>query len=363
MITDQEVEGFISVIRELAKARIEPEAVEVDERSRFPENGYRGLASVGLLALQLPEEVGGGGGGMVMSTMAIEEVARVCAATAAVVAATVQVSTALGCAPGPTARDRIGQIASGDHVAAWVGEAITYSSTDKGYLLGGRGTWVANAERAQSLVVVAGAKAGADAGEVLLLVATDQVGVRVGDIQTDLGLRGCSRRWVEFNAVAVSPACLLLEGAPVRAAVDSVAANHALAVAALSVGVAQGALDQARSYVLERVQFGRRIGDFPAVRAIVAQGLVRVDGARQLVRRAAQQVDRGVVREHAISAALLAATETAAAVTIDAVQVFGGYGYVKGYPVERMMRDAALARLLIGSRAGTLESVARHFLS
>jgi len=88
-----------------------------------------------------------------------------------------------------------------------------------------------------------------------------------------------------------------------------------------------------------------------------------VDAARQLVKSAARQVDRGATHEYAISAALLTATETAAEVTIDAVQAFGGYGYVREYPVERMMRDAHLARLLIGSRAARLESVAAHFLA
>lgn len=363
MMTDQEEQAFTRVIRDLARSRIQPEASDVDEGSRFPEKGYQALASAGLLALHLPEEVGGGGGTMVTSTMAIEEVARVCGTTAAVIAATVQVSTALGCAAGEMARDRIEGIAAGDHVAAWVGEGLTYTSTSRGYVLHGRGTWVANADRAQSLVVVADEAGCTDTGVTLLLVATDQGGVRIGEIETDLGLRGCSLRPVEFDGVLVSPASLLVDGPSARAAVDSVAANHALAVAALCVGVAQGALDQARSYVLVRVQFGRRIADFPAIRAILSEAFVRVDAARALVKRAAEQVDAGVVREYAISAALLAATETAAAVTIDAVQAFGGYGYVRDYPVERMMRDAHLARLLIGSRAGRLESVACHFLA
>jgi len=363
MTTIGQQDAFKDVMRDVAKGCIQAQASDVDERSRFPEKGYQALASVGLLVAHLPEEVAGGGVGMVTSVMAIEQVARVCGSTAASVAATVPAATALGYGAGQMARDRISQIACGDHVAAWVGEGIGYTSTRNGYVLHGRGSWVANVDRAQSLVVAADGRASTDAGLALLLVATDQAGVRIGAIETDLGLRGCSLRSVELNDVLVSPAGLLGQGPSARAALACAAANHGLAVAAVCVGVAAGALDQARSYVLERVQFGRRIGDFPAVRAIVAQGLVRVDGARQLVRRAAEQVDRGVVREHAISAAMLAATETAAAVTIDAVQAFGGYGYVKGYPVERMMRDAALARLLIGSRAGTLESVARHFLS
>ena len=362
-MTDQEEQAFTRVIRDLAKVRIGPEASDVDERSRFPENGYRALASVGLLVVHLTEEIGGGGGGMVTSTMAIEEVARVCGSTAAVLAATVQVSTGLGCGANEIARDLIEQIATGDNVAAWVGEGITYTSTGEGFVLHGRGTWVANANRAQSLVVVADADGDTDPGVALLLVGTDQAGVRIGEIETDLGLRGCSFRSVEFNGVLVSPASLLVDGASARAAVDSVTAHHGLAVAALAVGVGQGALDEARSYVLERIQFGRRIADFPALRAILSEAVVSIDAARQLVKRAAEQVDRGVIREHTISAALLAATEAAAAVTIDAVQAFGGYGYVKEYPVERMMRDAHLARLLIGSRAGRLESVACHFLA
>jgi alkylation response protein AidB-like acyl-CoA dehydrogenase len=113
-----------------------------------------------------------------------------------------------------------------------------------------------------------------------VVVATDQGGVRVGEIETDLGLRGCSLRRLDFDGVLVSPAALLLDGAGARAAVGAAAANHALAVAALCVGLAQGSLDQARSYVLERVQFGRRIADFRAVRAILSGALVRVDGAR-----------------------------------------------------------------------------------
>lgn len=363
VMTDQEGKDFTGIMRDLVKARIEPEASDVDEWSRFPENGYRALASVGLLLLHMPEEVGGGGGGMLMSMAAIEEVARVCGSTAAVIAATVQVSTALGCGANEMARDRIGQIASGDHVAAWVGGGITYTSESTGYSLHGRATWVANADRAQSLVVVADAAGDTDSGVALLLVAPDQAGVRIGEIETDLGLRGCSLRSIEFNGVFVSPAGLLVDGASARAAVDSVGANHGLAVAALAVGIAQGALDEARSYVLERIQFGRRIADFPAIRAILSEAFVKVDAARQLVKRAAEQVDRGIIREYTVNAALLAATEAAATTTIDAVQAFGGYGYVKDYPVERMMRDAHLARLLIGSRAGRLESVASHFLA
>ncbi len=363
MTTAEQEHAFQGVVRDVAKGRIEPEASEVDERSRFPEKGYHALASVGLFTAHLPEEVGGSGVGMVTSVMAIEEVARVCGTTAAVVAATVQVVTALGCGANEMARDRIGQIASGDHVAAWVGDGIAYASTHRGYVLRGRGTWVANADRAQSLVVAADTEGSTETRAALLLVATDQAGVRIGAIETDLGLRGCSLRSVELNDVLVSPSCLLAEGASARAGLRMVASNHGLAVAALSVGIAAGALDQARSYVLERVQFGRRIADFPAMRAILSEAFVRVDAARQLVGSAARQVDRGAGEEHVISAALLTATETAAAVTIDAVQAFGGYGYVKGYPVERMMRDAQVARLLIGSRAARLESVAAHFLA
>jgi butyryl-CoA dehydrogenase len=368
MITDQEQRAFTAVIADLARARIEPAACDVDERSRFPESGYQGLASVGLLVLHLPEEVGGGGGAMATSVRAIEQVAGVCGSTAAVVAAAVPVCTALGWAGGAMARARIEQIASGHHVAAWVGEGVSYTSTGStgstgsGYVLHGRGTWVANADRADSLVVVVDPDLGTDTGVAVVVVATDQGGVRVGEVETDLGLRGCSLRRVDFDGVQVSPAALLLDGAGARAAVDAAEANHALAVAALCVGLAQGSLDQARSYVLERVQFGRRIADFPAVRAILSAAVVRVDGARALLRVAAEQVEAGAARDYAISAALLAATETAAEVTIDAVQAFGGYGYVRPCPVERMMRDAHLARLLIGSRAGRLESVARHFL-
>jgi alkylation response protein AidB-like acyl-CoA dehydrogenase len=362
MIADPEQRAFTAVIADLARARIEPQACDVDERSRFPESGYQGLASVGLLVLHLPEEVGGGGGAMATSVRAIEQVARVCGSTAAVVAATVPVGTALEWAGGAMARARIEQIASGHHVASWVGEGVSYTSTGRGYVLHGRGTWVANADRADSLVVVADPERDTDTGVAVVAVATDQGGVRVGEIETDLGLRGCSLRRVDFDGVLVSPGALLLDGAGARAAVDAAAANHALAVAALCVGLAQGSLDQARSYVLERVQFARRIADFPAVRAILSGALVRVDGARALLRVAAEQVEAGAARDYAISAALLAATETAAEVTIDAVQAFGGYGYVRPYPVERMMRDAHLARLLIGSRAGSLESVARHFL-
>ena len=363
MTTSGQQDAFKDVMRDVAKGCIQAQASDVDERSRFPEKGYQALASVGLLVAHLPEEVAGGGGGMLTSVMAIEQVARVCGSTAASVAATVQAATALGYGAGQMARDRISQIASGDHVAAWVGEGIGYTSTREGYVLHGRGSWVANADRAQSLVVAADGQARTDTGVALLLVATDQAGVRIGAIETDLGLRGCSLRSVELNDVLVSPAGLLGQGPSASAGLACAAANHGLAVAALCVGVAAGALDQARSYVLERVQFGRRIADFPAMRAILSEAFVSVEAARQLVSSAAGQVDRGAAEDYVVSAALLSATETAAAVTIEAVQAFGGYGYVKGYPVERMMRDAQVARLLIGSRAARLESVAAHFLA
>jgi butyryl-CoA dehydrogenase len=363
MSVHEQSHPFQAVMAEVAGNVIAAQAADVDERSRFPELGYHTLASVGLLVAHLPQDVGGGGGGMATSVMAIQEVARVCGSTAAVVAATVAVSTALSHHGGQPARDRIGQIASGTHLAAWLGQPVSYTSTREGYLLQGRSAWVSNADRAGSLVVAAEAGHGADPGAALLLVEAGQAGVRIGALETDLGLRGCSQRSVELKDVLVSPAHLLAEGASARAGQNMVAANHELAVAAVCVGIAAGALDQARSYVLERVQFGRPIASFPAMRAMLAEAFIRVEAARQLVKVAADLLDCGAAPEHVISAALLSATETAAEVTVDAVQAFGGYGYVRGYPVERMMRDAHVARLLIDSRAARLESVAAHFLT
>ena len=361
MMTSQEAQALRRTIRALATERLEPEASDVDARSRFPANGYDALVSVGVPALHLPERIGGGGGGILAMTLAVEEIARVCGSTAGVIAATVPATTALSGSAAAVAGHRIEQLAAGDHFSAWIADGVSCTPTAQGMVLNGQGSWVANADRAGQLVVVA--EIDAEPEVAVLLVSTDQEGVYVGGVETDFGLRGCSLRSVDLRGVRVAAENLLARGAPARALIDRALTNHRLAVSALAAGVALGALDQARSYLVERQQFGKPIAEFPAIRMILANATVEVDAARQLTRMAAERIDQGTDAPSQASAALLAATEAAATVTIEAVQTFGGYGFIKDYPVERMMRDAHLTRLLVDSRSERRESVAAHFLS
>lgn len=332
-------------VRDLVKRRIEPQASAVDADAQFPAEGYRALASVGAVALHLPEPVGGGSAGIATSVRLIDEVGRTCGSTAALLSAAIPAMTALGSA-GTLVPDLVDRFAAGGEIPVWVAGGIVASRVGDELILRGQASWVAGAESATGFVSVATIEGTDDVA--LCYVESGHPGLRIGELPTDLGLRGCGFRTLELQDVAVPALLQLSSGAAARTTVQNAIDHHWLALAAVAIGLGTGALQEARAYASERTQFGRPIGEFPAVRAILANAWSRMAAARQLVLAVATNYDAGLV-DGGIAAALLEATEAAADASIEAVQVFGGYGFVKDYPAERFMRDAHVTRILADS--------------
>lgn len=347
MSIDQASADFARMTGELVSKRIEAHAVAVDEEARFPAEGYQALASIGAVVLHLPESIGGAGASIATSAGLIERVARACGSTAAALAMTIPATTALGRSGSASARPLPDVFATGQKIPSWVGRGITASTSGGDLVLRGEASWVASAEAAHAFIVVADIEGTSDVA--LGVVEPDHPGLTVGDLETDLGLRGCGFRSVAFRDVTVPVSSQLARGPEARRAVEAALDHQWLAVAALAIGLGAGALEKARTYASERKQFGRAIGDFPAVRAILTNADARIGAARHLMYAAAAHSEAGLPDDGLIRDSLLSATEAAADVSVDAVQVLGGYGFVKEYPVERFMRDAHLTRVLADS--------------
>ena len=373
---DADQQSFRDVVRQIAVDRIAPRAAEIDEKAEFPWDVKEVLASNGLLGLHVPEAYGGAGADTLTFALLVEEVARVCASSSVI-----PLVQKLGSVPllvGASEEQKqawFPRIASGEDLISYcISEAgagsdpasmLTTARRDgDAYVLNGTKVWISMAGVSRLYTVLAKTDPDAGArGVSAFLVRADDPGFSVGKSEDKLGIKGSPTCQVHFDDCRI-PADRLVgeEGKGFTYAMQ--AFDHTrLIVGAQAVGIAQGAIDFATGYMREREQFGKPIGSFQGLQFMLADMAMETEAARQLVYAAAAKADRGDADLTLFSAyAKCKAGDVAMKVTTDAVQILGGYGYVKDYPVERYMRDAKITQIYEGTQQIQRVVIARQLL-
>jgi len=364
-----------TMVRDFAEKELEPIAAEVDEKSMFPAESVKKMGELGILGIGFPEELGGSGGATELC-IATEEISRVCGSTGAILLA----STGLAGHPlyqfgNEEQRKRfVTPIATGEKLAAFaLTEAgagsdpsameTTATRHNNGYILNGTKTFITNGAEAGIILVFATLdKSLGHRGIAAFVVEKDTPGFSVGKHEHKLGIRGSSTTELIFEDCFVPEANRLgEEGKGFRLALEAIDASR-ITIAAQAVGIAQGALDKALTYAKERQQFGQPIINFQAIQWMLADMATQLDAARLLTYRAAYRQDQGLPFVKEASMAKVFAAETAMFATTKAIQIYGGYGYVKEYPLERYFRDAKITEIYEGTSEMQRMTIARQLM-
>ena len=349
--------------REFAENEVKPLAKELDETERFPTETVQKMAEMGMMGLPIPEELGGSGVDQLGYVLAVEELSKVCATTGIILSA----HTSLCCWPIMTfgteeqKEKYLKPLASGQKLGAFAltePSAGTDASMQKStavldgdhYILNGNKVFITNAGAADVFIVFAMTdKEQGTRGITAFILERDMPGFTMGKPENKMGLRASSTCELVFDNVRVPVENRLgAEGKGFKIAMATLDGGR-IGVGAQAVGIAQGAIDEAVKFTRERIQFGRRISQFQNTQFTLADMQTRTDAARMLVWRAAAAEQEGQPYTHLAAMAKLFASETASYVTNRAVQLCGGYGYTKDYPVERMMRDAKVTEIYEGT--------------
>ena len=384
MVPPMREELWLSVderwVRELARAlareQVAPLAAQVDETESYPAESLRRLAEAGLMGLYVPEAYGGAGLGALAFCLAVEEIAWACASTAVLYLVQYAAGYPLVSHGTEAQKQRyLPRMAAGEITAALsISEpgagsdaaSMTTTAVRKGdrYLLSGTKMWVTNGSEAGVITLFATVdRARGHKGVTAFLVEPTFPGFALGKLERKMGIRGSPTVALHLSDCEVPVENRLgEEGQGFRVALGALDRSRP-AVGAQAVGIAQAALDAATAYAKERRQFDRPIADFQGIQFMLADMAMQTHAARLLVHHAAAVVDRGVTGTALESSmAKCFAADAAMRVTTDAVQVFGGYGYTRDFPVERFMRDAKITQIYEGTNQIQRLVIARDLL-
>lgn len=347
------------MVREFAEKEIAPHAAEIDRTCEFPRETFRKLGQQGLLGIPYPEEEGGAGFDYLSYAIGVEEVARVCGSTALSMAA----HTTLGCGPlhhFGTAEQKekyLGPLASGEMLGAY-GLTEPNSGSDAGgmqtkavkdgeyWVLNGQKAWMTNGGVAGMYTVTALTEPEKKTnGITAFLIEAGQEGATVGSEYDKLGCRGSNTVEFYLTDCRVHESMVLGEVNRGFQQFMEILNMGRISIGAMALGLAQAALDAAAKYSLEREQFGRPIGHFQAIQFMLADMATEIEAARLLVYQAAMLKDLGQPYAIQASKGKLYASEAAHRACHKAIQIHGGYGYSREFPVERFMRDAKLTEI------------------
>ena len=375
-VLTEDQEALRKEIRQFAAREIAPHVSEWDEKSEFPAAVVKKLGQMGLLGVIFPPEYGGAGMGYVDYVLAIEELSAVDGSIGIIVAAHNSLGTNHIFLAGNEAQKRkyVPKLASGEWLGAW-GLTEPGSGSDAGgarttavrrgdkWVLNGSKTFITNGSYADTAVVIAVTdKSKGTHGLSAFVVEKGTKGFRPGKKENKLGLRASDTSELIFEDCEIPAENLL--GVEGEGFVDSmrVLDGGRISIAALSLGIARGALDAATKYVKERRQFGKAIAEFQGIQWKLADMATELDAARLLTQRAAVLKDSGrtVTRESAM--AKLFASEVAVRICNEAVQLFGGYGFIKDYPAEKFYRDVKLCTIGEGTSEIQRMVIARELL-
>jgi alkylation response protein AidB-like acyl-CoA dehydrogenase len=357
----QEHRDFLDGIRSVVQGRVAPRAAEIDRTSEYPWDVRAAFGEADILALPFEEEFGGTGTGTLMLQMAVEEIAKVCASSALIL-----MVHELGTLPirlfGTDEQKQrfLPRCATGEWSPAFALSEPDAGSNPAGmrttavrdgdeWVINGQKNWITNASVADFYVVFA--LTDRPNGRIsAFIVEKDRPGFDPGPLEHKLGIRGSPTGSPSFTDVRVPAENLLgVEGKGLSVALATLERTR-LGAAAQAVGIAQGATDYANEYAKERIAFGKPINQLQGIQFKLADMETRTAAARELLYKACAMADRSepLLGKYS-SMAKLFASDTAMAVTVEAVQVLGGYGFVNDYPLERMMRDAKITQIYEGT--------------
>ena len=374
----EEHQAIREAVRSVAEAKIAPYAAEVDEEARFPTEAAAALLAADFHAPHVPEEYGGAGADALATVLVIEEVARVCVSSSLIPAVNKLGSLPVQISGGDAVKKKyLTALAAGEGGFSYclsepdagsdAGGMKTKAVRDgDGWVLNGVKRWITNAGESEyyTVMAVTDAEKRTRGGISAFVVEKSDEGVTFGAPEKKLGIKGSPTREVYFDNVHIPGDRIIGDEGTGFATAMKTLDHTRITIAAQAVGVAQGALDYALGYAKERQQFGKPISDFQGLQFLLADMGMKIEAARQLTYAAAGRSERGDKDLTFFGAsAKCFASDVAMQVTTDAVQVLGGYGYTRDYPVERMMRDAKITQIYEGTNQVQRIVAARQLLA
>jgi alkylation response protein AidB-like acyl-CoA dehydrogenase len=359
----EEQQTIRDLTRTIAEEKVKPVRAELDEKNLFPEQLMKEIAKVDLLRVFIPEAYGGLGGGCVEICLVTEELSRACAGVATTYSANALAAMPIVLYGNEEQKQKyLSRIADGSSYAAFAltepgagsdasGVKTRAVETDDGFVLNGTKQFITNGGVADiySVIAVTDPKRGAR-GVSAFIVEKGTPGFEFGKVENKMGIRASKTTELIFNEAKVPKENLLGKKGMGFIITMKTFDQTRPGVGAQAVGLAQGAFDEALEYTKHRRQFGKTISQFQAIQFMLADMATQIEAARALVYATARMVDAGakeISKESAM--AKLFASDMAMRVTTDAVQLLGGYGYMKEYPVEKFMRDAKITQIYEGT--------------
>jgi alkylation response protein AidB-like acyl-CoA dehydrogenase len=374
----EEHQAIREAVRAVCDAKVAPYAADVDEHARYPREAAEALLAADFHAPHVPEEYGGAGADALATALVIEEVARACASSSLIPAVNKLGSLPVQLAGSEELKKKyLTRLAAGEGGFSYCLSEPEAGSDAGGmkcravrdgdhWVLDGVKRWITNAGESEYYTVMAVTDPGRKTrgGISAFVVERSDEGVSFGAPEKKLGIKGSPTREVYLDKVRIPADRMIGEEGTGFALAMKTLDHTRVTIAAQAVGIAQGALDHALGYAKERQQFGKPIADFQGLQFMLADMGMKVEAARQLTYAAAGRSERGDADLTFFGAAAKCfASDVAMEVTVNAVQVLGGYGYTRDYPVERMMRDAKITQIYEGTNQVQRIVMARQLLA
>ena len=359
----REQELVRQMVREFAVNEVKPIAAEIDETERFPMENVKKMAELGMLGIPFPKEFGGAGGDVLSYIITVEELSKVCGTTGVIVSAHTSLCASLIYENGTPAQKEkyLVPLAKGEKIGAFgltepgagtdaAGQQTTAVLDGDNYILNGSKIFITNGGVADTFIVFAMTdKSQGTRGISAFIVEKGFPGFSIGKKEDKLGIRASSTTELIFeNCIVPKENLIGKEGKGFSIAMKTLDGGR-IGIAAQALGIAEGAYEEAVKYMKERKQFGRPLSAFQGLQWMIAEMETKIEAAKLLVYKAAWLKQNKLPYSVDAAKAKLFAAEVAMDVTTKAVQIHGGYGYTKEYPVERMMRDAKITEIYEGT--------------
>ena len=359
----REQELVRQMVREFAVNEVKPIAAEIDETERFPMENVKKMAELGMMGIPFPKEFGGAGGDVLSYIITVEELSKVCGTTGVIVSAQTSLCASLIYENGTPAQKEkyLVPLAKGEKIGAFgltepgagtdaAGQQTTAVLDGDNYILNGSKIFITNGGVADTFIVFAMTdKSQGTRGISAFIVEKDFPGFSIGKKEEKLGIRASSTTELIFeNCIVPKENLIGKEGKGFSIAMKTLDGGR-IGIAAQALGIAEGAYEESVKYMKERKQFGRSLSAFQGLQWMIAEMETKIEAAKLLVYKAAWLKQNKLPYSVDAAKAKLFAAEVAMDVTTKAVQLHGGYGYTKEYPVERMMRDAKITEIYEGT--------------
>jgi butyryl-CoA dehydrogenase len=359
----KEQEMVRKMVRDFAEAELRPIAAEIDKTCEYPKETVKKMGKLGLMGMTVSKDYGGGGLDSVSYAIGVEEISRVCASHGVVMS----VNNSLACFPIETfgteeqKKKYLTPLASGKNLGAFgltkpsagtdaASQQTVAKKTDEGYIINGSKIFITNGAVADTIVIFAMTdKSKGTRGISAFIVDSKTPGFSIGTVEDKMGIRGSVQAELVFEDMLLPPENLLGdEGRGFKIAMLTLDGGR-IGIASQALGIAQAALDESLKYAKEREQFKKPIGKFQAIQWMIADMATEIQAARFLVYKAAFTKDTSKRYSAEAAMAKLYASDTAVKATRNAIQIHGGYGFIKDYPLERLYRDAKITEIYEGT--------------